>query len=95
MKQVSVTELKNRLSHYLRMVKRGVSIEIVERSIPIAQITAAASGSGGADARLEQLVRDGIVSRPKRRPGREILDFEPIPCSGDAVKAVIEGRGDR
>lgn len=95
MKQVSVTELKNRLSHYLRMVKRGVSIEVVERSHPIARITASTTDEKGADARLEQLIREGLVMRAKRKPGREILDFEPIPCSGDAIKAVIEGRGDR
>src|ERR1041385_3665632 len=34
MKRVSVTDLKNKLSHYLRLVKRGETLEVIERSSP-------------------------------------------------------------
>jgi len=38
MKRVPVTDLKNRLSEFLRFVKRGESLEVLERGIPIARI---------------------------------------------------------
>ncbi len=36
--RASVTEIKNRLSHYLRLVKGGEEIEIVDRKTPMARI---------------------------------------------------------
>ena len=39
MTAVNVAELKNRLSHYLRMVKDGEEIVIRDRDMPIATIT--------------------------------------------------------
>ncbi len=39
MEAVNVAELKNRLSHYLRMVKDGEEIVIRDRGNPIAKIT--------------------------------------------------------
>ena len=36
--RANVTEIKNRLSYYLRLVKGGEEIEIVERKTPLARI---------------------------------------------------------
>ena len=36
--RANVTEIKNRLSHYLRLVKGGEEIEIVDRKTPLARI---------------------------------------------------------
>jgi len=92
MRRVTVTELKNKLSQYLRLVKKGETIEVVERSIPIARLERLRTSG---DAELSQLVRDGIVT-PARRPAPDDLFARPpIPCRGDAVRAVIEQRGDR
>lgn len=38
MKKVGVAELKARLSQYLRVVRRGQSITVLDRDTPIAQI---------------------------------------------------------
>ncbi len=38
MKQVRIAELKSRLSEYLRAVRRGESIAVLDRETPIAQI---------------------------------------------------------
>ena len=95
MKQVSVTELKRRLSQYLRMVKRGASLEIVERSIPIARMTSMRGSAGGANERLERLIHEGVITRARGRASRKTLSFEPIRCNGDAARALTESRGDR
>ncbi|MGH8566634.1 MAG: type II toxin-antitoxin system Phd/YefM family antitoxin, partial [Gammaproteobacteria bacterium] len=38
MKQVRIAELKARLSEYLRVVRRGETIAILDRETPVAQI---------------------------------------------------------
>ncbi len=38
MKQVKIAELKMRLSEYLREVRRGATISVLDRQTPIAQI---------------------------------------------------------
>jgi prevent-host-death family protein len=93
MKQVSVTELKNRLSRYLRLVKQGETIEILERSVPVARIEGIQARAVKSDSHLERLQRDGIVVPAKRR-ARVDLD-SPVPCRADVVQAVIDSRGGR
>lgn len=39
MKAASVTEVKNRLSHYLRAVADGETVTILDRGRPVAQLT--------------------------------------------------------
>ena len=95
MRRVSVTELKNRLSHYLRLVKKGEAIEVVERGLPIAVIGRAMTPRNSSEV-LERLVRAGIVTPPKEKLDVEaFLRHPPVPCSGDAVQALIDSRGDR
>jgi antitoxin (DNA-binding transcriptional repressor) of toxin-antitoxin stability system len=66
MKPVNVAELKNRLSHYLRLVRRGHAILVRDRDRVIARIEPA--GAHGlpvddADARLADLEARGVVRR--------------------------------
>ena len=95
MKQVSVTELKNQLSRYLRLVKRGETIEILERSVPVARLEGVQGRAASGDGHLERLRRDGIVLPAKRRARVDLLKESPVPCRADAVQAVIDERGDR
>jgi antitoxin (DNA-binding transcriptional repressor) of toxin-antitoxin stability system len=94
MKQVSVTELKNQLSRYLRLVKQGVTVEVLERSVPIARLEALRDPGRRGSADLEGLVRDGIVARAARKPRSGRLP-PPVRARGDAVRALIEERGER
>jgi len=89
MQRVPVTELKNKLSEYLRLVKQGETIEILEHSVPIARILAIRESAGNG---LERLIRDGIVTAASEKPAA--LE-KPLPCTGDVAAAVVEERGDR
>lgn len=93
MRRVSVTELKNQLSRYLRLVKNGETIEIVERSLPIARLEAMTASR--PDEHLQQLERDGIVQPARGKVRMDLIAKGPVPCRGDAVDAVRESRGDR
>jgi prevent-host-death family protein len=92
MKRVSVTDLKNRLSEFLRLVKAGETVEIMERNVPIARIEPLAWRPTG-DAQLDRLVRDGIVTPPSKPWDDRLLALPPVPCRGDIVQALIEERG--
>jgi len=92
MKRVSVTELKNRLSRYLRLVKQGETLEVLERSVPIARIEGVAPGQRGGDAHLRRLIRDGVVSPPSGKHGSELVRKPPIPCRGDVAATLVEER---
>jgi antitoxin (DNA-binding transcriptional repressor) of toxin-antitoxin stability system len=45
MKQVGIAELKSHLSQYLRAVRGGQTIAVLDRDIPVAQIVPIAKGS--------------------------------------------------
>lgn len=47
MKPVRIAELKSRLSEYLRAVRRGLTITVLDRDRPIAQIVPFEPESGG------------------------------------------------
>jgi len=95
MKQVSVTDLKNQLSRYLRLVKRGETIEILEHSVPIARLEGVTVHEGSGEGQLERLRRDGIVRPARRRARGDLVKELPVPCGADPAQAVIDERGNR
>ncbi len=95
MRRVSVTDLKNRLSEYLRLVKRGETVEIMERSIPIARIEGISARQGKVESRLEILIREGLVARAEHAPDPRWLAPPPVPCRIDPVKVLLEDRDAR
>ena len=63
---VKISELKNRLSHYLRQVRRGESILVCDRDRVIARLEPAGGSTarGSDDARwLDDLERRGTIRR--------------------------------
>ncbi len=95
MKRVSVTELKNRLSHYLRLVKRGETIELLERKVPIARLSRVEVPSTKDEDLLLRLQRDGIITMPAGPPYMGFLKTPPVPCSVDVVRLLMEERDER
>jgi prevent-host-death family protein len=56
--QVSIRELKNRLSHYLRLTKAGESVVITERGTPIGRIIPSAAP---VKDRIESMLQAGLI----------------------------------
>jgi prevent-host-death family protein len=91
MKTAPVTDLKNRLSHYLRLVARGESVTILDRGRPVARLTRVDSD----DAELEALVAAGLARPPVATLPKDFLT-RPLPRSRASVQeALIEDREDR
>jgi prevent-host-death family protein len=91
MKTAAVTDLKNRLSHYLRLVARGESVTILDRGRPVARLTRVEAD----DAELGALVASGLARPPVAPLPRDFLT-RPLPQPKLSVQqALIEDREDR
>ena len=96
MTRVSISELKAQLSKYIREVKRGGEVQILDRGEPVAMLVAipATAERNSGDERLERLIREGLI-RPGTGDGRAILAMTPLKLDVDLRKAVDEDREDR
>lgn len=91
MKTAAVAELKDRLSHYLRLVAKGETVTVLDRGRPVAQITPIRS----ADDSLRRLAAQGLVRLPLRTLARGFWR-RPLPKSSrSVVEALVEDREDR
>jgi len=96
MKSASVTELKAQLAHYLRMVRRGTEVQVLERGVPIARLVGIKPAAGLDAERLERLARAGIVRRGSGDLSW-LLDEPRIPVAAEAqlATALASDREDR
>lgn len=95
MTRVSVSELKANLSRYLRQVRRGGEIEVLDRGVPIARLTRLSPTEQAADrGRRARLIEAGII-RPGKGDARAILDTPPVEVPTSILEALEEERADR
>ena len=95
MGRVSVSELKSHLSQYLREVGRGGEVEILDRGVPIARLSALPAGSSLSDGEhRERLIRAGIV-RPGAGDASKILNLPPLELPTSILESLEEERADR
>jgi prevent-host-death family protein len=87
----AVTDLKNRLSHYLRLVARGEHVTILDRGRPVARL----SRVDADDAELDALVGAGLARPPIRPLPRNFLTRELPRSTASVAEALIEDRADR
>ena len=92
---VSVSELKAHLSRYLRAVRRGGEVQIVDRGKPVARLVAATqAGSEPGDEPHRRLVADGVL-RAGDGSILRVLDEPPVGLPVSIATALDEDRADR
>ena len=92
MKQASVAELKARLSEYLAAAKRGEDVIVTDRGRPVARLTGL-EGANHWDARIEELVRAGLLHPPRRKLPRAFLKAQlPQDPEGRLSQALDQER---
>jgi antitoxin (DNA-binding transcriptional repressor) of toxin-antitoxin stability system len=95
MRSVRIGELKNHLSRYLRVVRGGTRLVVMDRDVPVAELGPITSAGKAASDRREDLVRSGVLIPAPR--GSLTLDElgPPVPCRGDVVAALRADRDAR
>ena len=84
--RVGIADLKSRLSHYLRLVRRGGELTVYDLGTPVARVVPVE----GTSLRLS-------VRRPGPNAPRvsEVALPPPLPLKGDVVALLREERGSR
>jgi prevent-host-death family protein len=91
MRTAPVSDLKSRLSHYLRLVARGESVTILDRGRPVAQLVRVAAG----DAELDALVAAGLARPPTSRLPKDFLTRKLPKAVSSVQRALLDERADR
>jgi antitoxin (DNA-binding transcriptional repressor) of toxin-antitoxin stability system len=92
MERVTISQLKNSLSAYLRKVRGGETVVILDREAPIAMLERV-SGADLADSRLLRLERAGVIRRSSTGKPREALAAtRPPRPTASVVEALLEDR---
>lgn len=99
MKTVNIGVLKNQLSAYLQIVRKGEEVVVRDRNVPVARIlpfTLPLPPEGDHEAEMAYLIATGQVKAPKQKMDWEA--FWALPAgnvSDEAVKEAIEwAKGD-
>jgi len=95
MRAVRIGELRNHLSRYLRAVRGGARLVVMDRDTPVAELGPITSGRQAAVDRREHLIRSGVlVAAP--RPSLTLKELgPPVRCRGDALAALRADRETR
>ncbi len=93
MEKVSVSQLKDQLSAYLKKVRAGQTLVVTDRSKPIARLEPIGPSAGDSE-RIAELVRQGLVSMPKAPPLtiEEIRRMRPVVPGARLLEALLEER---
>jgi prevent-host-death family protein len=90
MESATISQVKNGLSAFLRKVRAGQAVLILDRNQPVA-VLQGVDADLAPDSRLTRLVQRGLVSRsPSADPLTVLTD--PIPTSKSVVAALLEQR---
>ena len=99
MVRATISEVKNGLSAYLRRVKAGEAILVMERKTPVARIVPVGHGTEGImdavdrDAKLARLVQAEVVTRHSSGSPLNIVR-QPIGQGCGLLEAVLEERSE-
>lgn len=93
MEKATISDLKNRLSAYIRKVKAGTAILVVDRNRPVARLEPL-SGTEDENAgdRLARLEQAGLVRRASRPLCVEALRRSAPSSSESVVEALVSER---
>lgn len=91
MEKATISQLKNGLSAYLKKVRAGQSILILDRNQPVARLERVVAGERG-DERLDRLERAGLVRRPSAPVSLKELRAPAPKPRHSVTQALVEER---
>ena len=93
MEKTNISNLKNRLSSYLRKVRSGETVLVLDRNRPIARIERV-GGPPGADERLASLEAAGLVRGATRPLPFKVLAANPPRSRHSVLETLLEERAE-
>ena len=89
MQMVGIKELKDKLTYYLKLTRKGDKIIVTDRGSPLAVIRSLDQLEEGAgpEERLASLAKRGLIRLP-RRPGK-FTPFRSIETTGKPASQII------
>jgi len=89
MEMVGVKELKDHLSHYLDLTKKGDNIIVTDRGTPIAILHSLdkIEKEAGFEERLAALAKQGKIRLPLKNA--KFTPFRPIKAKGKPASEII------
>jgi antitoxin (DNA-binding transcriptional repressor) of toxin-antitoxin stability system len=89
--KATISQLKNRLSAYLKKVRAGGTVLILDRDTPVARLERVEGGARPAD-RLARLEKAGLVRRGRRPLRVDRLRAAPPGARRSVLEALLEER---
>jgi prevent-host-death family protein len=94
--RASVSEAKNRLSHFIRLVRGGEEVEIMDRNTPVARIVHVSKSSTAEKKAtwITEAIRLGLITPPRNKEfSPNFLDKKQLLAEGKGVLgALLEQR---
>ncbi len=91
MEKVTISQLKNQLSAFLKKVRAGESVLILDRNRPVARLEGVEQ-RGPIDDRLAGLESEGLLRRATQPFPQKLLDESPPEVGESVLDALIEER---
>jgi len=93
MERVSISQLKDQLSAYLKKVRAGETVLVMDRNRPVAQLTPVAKPARDAE-RIAKLEAEGILTPPKGPPLTldELRRLRVVAPGARVLEALLEER---
>ena len=91
MKSANIAELKANLSKYVKLVKKGQRVVVMERNTPVAELI---PYKPSVEEVFAQLVAEGKCKPPTRKPGSVVftpLDPPMTTAEVDALCKAVNG----
>lgn len=86
MERVSVRDLKNQLSAYLRRVQTGTRVLVTDRGTPVAELSPVREEDVPPEEALKKMADAGEVVAPR---GKGFSKFKPIEMEGPPLSQTI------
>ena len=95
MERATISQLKNILNAYLKKVRAGHTVLILDRNEPIAVLERVNNKSLADDERFARLEQAGLIKRSKTSdPLGALAKYKAPKVKADLVQAVIDERRD-
>lgn len=91
METATISQVKNRLSAYLKLVRAGQTVLILDRNEPVARLERVEAANHPED-RLARLARAGLVRRGRGPVAVDVLRQAPPGAGSGVLEALLEER---